>query len=476
MSKRNRREHGRILSVETMARGDSLADDFAAGATSITVNDAGDFDEDGGWLYVGAQTVEYTECDDDTGIITLADPLAAAAEQGDPVRLWSDLYGEVVEYQQALVELDGEYDNPDPVAAEVAEGVGELPEGDRGKAGESCTLHRVSDDEWEVVAVGGRSRKSQGSRWEQDDYYVLTADDVAAGVAVAPLSHRPNDEALTCVLAGAPQRPTSWTIDYNAQTLTVPLSGWEKAGDVLWVHYAYRKGIATTTISDVATQRFYLPATLPAADASPSFAPEWEYVGDGGGVAGGVAATSVKMTLTRGSSTDRGSIKTWFPGGGPLDVLSMQYVSHEQVASARTISGTFSAHVWNYGSSAGGIAGYMQIVIRVVSADGSAVRGYLYQGCAETSPVGNSDATSIGEQNQQLPGQYTGGAARDWTNIPLDPVAAQAGDRVVVEIGPRRTGSNATGQVWTMMPAEQPSSPGGSNDSWFEFNTNAGLA
>lgn len=252
------REHGRILSVETKVRGDALDEDALAGATTLVVGDAGDFDEDGGWLTINGQVVEYTAVDDDEGIITLATGLTAAADEGDAVHLWDPLYEEVVDYQEAQVELDGEHDNPEPVVAEVAEGVGDLPEGDRGGPGESCTLHLVSDDdesdEWEIVGVGGRPRKSQGMRAEADDNYVLTADDVAAGVFTWPLSHRPIDESVLAYWLSVAQRPTEYTVNYDDQTITWPLGGFEQAGDQFWFHYAYLKGVKTPKTSVVTIQ------------------------------------------------------------------------------------------------------------------------------------------------------------------------------------------------------------------------------
>jgi hypothetical protein len=249
--RRLKREHGRIMSVETKTRGDALAEDAAAAATTLVVGDAGDFDEDGGWLLINDQVVEYLEVDDDESTITLAEGLDAAGSEGDAVHVWSTLYDEVVDYQEALVEVDGEYDNPEPVVAEVAEGVGDLPEGDRGAAGESCTLLRVSDDEWEIVGVGGRSRKSKSIRFEADDVYVLTADDVTAGVATFPLSHRPIDESVDARWRTVSQEPTEYTVNYDAKTITWPLDGFEQAGDRIWVHYAYRKGVRTNKIEEI---------------------------------------------------------------------------------------------------------------------------------------------------------------------------------------------------------------------------------
>lgn len=270
--RRLQRAHGRILGVETKTRGSALDEDAVAAATTLVVADAGDFDEDGGWLTINGQLVEYTAVDDDEGTISLATGLDAAAEDGDAVHVWSTLYEEVVEYQVATVELDGERDNPEQVEAEVSELIGDLPEGDRGGPGESCTLQLIEDgdgdpdsDEWEVVAVGGRSRKSKSIRFEADDTYVLSSFDVAAGTATMPLSHRPIDESLVAVWAGVPQRPTHYTVNYDELTITWPLSGFEQAGDRIWVHYAYRRGVITGVVQDETAT--WQPVQFVSADA-----------------------------------------------------------------------------------------------------------------------------------------------------------------------------------------------------------------
>lgn len=244
------REHGRILSVETKFRGDALAEDALASATTLVVADAEAFNETGGWLTINDQVIEYTEVDDDASTITLAEGLTAAADQGDAVHLYSEFYQGAVDYQELLVELDGEYDNPETVVAELADGLEPLPEGDRGKGGESCTLLRVSDDEWEVVNVGGRPKRSAGQQYEADDVYVLTAADIAAGTATQPLTHRPVRESVDARWGVLPQEPAEYTVNYDAQTITWPLGGFEVAGDRLWVHYEYLVAGATLEAGD----------------------------------------------------------------------------------------------------------------------------------------------------------------------------------------------------------------------------------
>jgi hypothetical protein len=128
--------------------------------------------------------------------------------------------------------------------AEVAEGVGDLLEGDRGKAGESCTLLRVADDEWEVVGVGGRSRASQGVLFYQDPHTVI-----AAGEQAVALTHLPIDNSEHVYWNGLYQPGSEWTRD--GQTITVPdPDGLLASNDELVVEYAYRKGITTATATN----------------------------------------------------------------------------------------------------------------------------------------------------------------------------------------------------------------------------------
>lgn len=150
---------------------------------------------------------------------------------------------------------------------------------------------------------------------------------------------------------------------------------------------------------------FYLPSTGAAA-VSPGFDGGWEATGD---------ADRLAMVTTRISSafTDK-SITTLLVAG---QTLFRQYVSAPLQAQ------TFHAPVFIYAramETLGSLNGFSQIVLKVVSNDGSTMRGTLL---------------SIGE--------YSGGT--EWNTATRNkafvngrvptPVTAIAGDRIVLEIG-----------------------------------------
>lgn len=100
-------------------RGDTLAADVASAASTLTVDEALDFDEDATrsrWLVVGdSEPLEYVDVDFDTNVITLADPTTEDYEAGLPVVLWDPTANaKVVEYL-APVRLSDESGTVDAV-------------------------------------------------------------------------------------------------------------------------------------------------------------------------------------------------------------------------------------------------------------------------------------------------------------------------------------------------------------------------
>lgn len=240
---------GRLLSVSESPIGTTLAADAAAGATSITVDDASVFDETGGSLYIGAQVAKYSSYDDDNGIITLADALTDAADTDDPVSRWSTLYGEVETAQSAQVAVEGDRDQADTLTAEISDAL-DLPSGDRGGDGENCVLE-LDGDVWTVISVRGRPSKARGPRHEPNDPHTLTTGEITAGLFTQTLKHSgiAYDRAIVCCVNGIAYAPDQLAVDSTNGVVSVTLGGWETVDDAIWFDYWYRKGTVAPDIS-----------------------------------------------------------------------------------------------------------------------------------------------------------------------------------------------------------------------------------
>lgn len=109
--------------------------------------------------------------------------------------------------------------------------------------------------------------------------------------------------------------------------------------------------------------------------------------------------------------------------------LDRVYVSTQQLAGQTITAGTFSGVVLCEESS-GGADAWWQVIIRVVSSDGSVVRGTLYAGSTATSP-----SATTGAENGEM------GAASFQSRIknalPTTSVTALSGDRIQIELGAR---------------------------------------
>ncbi|HET7408091.1 MAG TPA: hypothetical protein VFJ21_13285 [Mycobacteriales bacterium] len=238
------REHGRIVSVSTETVGSTLTADVAAGVTVLPVYDAAAFDsENGGSVSVGGSVLAYSTADDDASTVTLTDPLPAAASDGDRVDCWNPLYQAPFTVKTAMVQLDGDDDNPDPIEATVPHFLADkLADGDRGGPGESCTLEYDADeDEWQILDVRGLAGASgAGVKFCNTDTYTVAV----AGDQTIALSHTPLDGSLDVKwhprgLGGIPLTSAQWTLD--GSTLTVPdPTGVFAATDLIDPQYTYR--------------------------------------------------------------------------------------------------------------------------------------------------------------------------------------------------------------------------------------------
>lgn len=149
-------------------RGDTLAVDAATTDLELLVDDAVDFDEDGGWLVVGeGDPLEYlsiTDPEDGTpATITLADPLTEDLEAGLPVVLWDPTVpgggSRVVEYVAAvrLSEDAGVADAVIPHEQIPVAGVENL-------IGATVSIEEDDEGEWWVAYVHGREPVIDGAK------------------------------------------------------------------------------------------------------------------------------------------------------------------------------------------------------------------------------------------------------------------------------------------------------------------------
>lgn len=165
--------------------------------------------------------------------------------------------------------------------------------------------------------------------------------------------------------------------------------------------------------------RFHI-ARLTAADISPAFDAEWEHTSSTLRRAMNVAGyndTIVGTAVTDGTATaDR-------------NVLMFQFVS--DAIAAGPISGTLKGQIQAL-EAAPGLDARMQMIVRVVSNDGSTFRGTLYG--PDTAALSSEFASTRTNRNAPRGGAVT-----------LTTVPAQTNDRIVIEIGYRKHAASASG-------------------------------
>lgn len=164
--------------------------------------------------------------------------------------------------------------------------------------------------------------------------------------------------------------------------------------------------------------RFYLPSSgVPAPVAvtpSASWTVNTGFTSQATDTVKGATATAAGTARTKGSATN------------PSTRLDSQFVSARRLSAQTIAIGTFSAVIRGVESVSTADA-WLDMIIRVVSADGTAVRGTLYAGSANTVVSATSTA-----ENFELP---TTSATATKSAIATTQVIAQGGDRICIEIG-----------------------------------------
>lgn len=210
--------------------------------------------------------------------------------------------------------------------------------------------------------------------------------------------------------------------------------------------------------------------SVAAAAVSPAFSAEWDVTTSANRLQCG-AAGIVDNDLASGSTYSETSATL-------VDVLAHQYVTNDQIQVARTISGTFKGIIPGYETNAAA-DGFLQVIVKVVSADGATVRGVLYPG----SPL-TTTSTTLGAVNQEFNVSVTGMETRIVPETTVTPVAALVNDRIVIEVGWRACNVTTTSRGaffrhgYQAELADQPFTAGisvtalGAADlnPWFEFS------
>lgn len=177
------------------------------------------------------------------------------------------------------------------------------------------------------------------------------------------------------------------------------------------------------------SSKFYLPhdiggtGTYPDAPVTPAYGSQWDVVP---ALVKRIGTLTSKSNTTIAAENDADFAET---SATVVNVLHRQYVG-QQFGVAQTISGTVSAVIRTAETSAqGGTAdASLQLVVRVVSSDGTIERGVLYAG--HTAALN----ATVGALGEEIP---TTAASRIIPGVTLASLAVLATDRLVIEFGHR---------------------------------------
>lgn len=238
-------EYGRIISVNLRTLGDVLAEDTLAGATSLVVDDAADFDEDGGRLVVGGALYTYTAVDDETSTITLSGTLAADAFDGDPVHIYDPIYSATSTEKIAQVEVIGDDGNVDTLECLLSMHLADrLPEGVRGTRGEAVKVELDGDGDWVVVDFQSIGFVAEDDARETTGVFALqdsTTVETAALRHPVYLQQTPITHSEHVYWNGIYQPGSEWTRSGQVVVLNDPAMV-VRADDELTVEYLWTNG------------------------------------------------------------------------------------------------------------------------------------------------------------------------------------------------------------------------------------------
>lgn len=162
---------GLVRNVWPVSLGDMLQGDHTLGATTLQLDDASDFDEDGGQVRINGTIYTYTAVDQDESSptadqMTLLTGLVQAELDTTEVRLYNPYRGgENIEYR-AAIELFQPLENDEPLEAILDHGmIDKLPQGVRETGAEESVnvTYRSKEGEWFVTNIIGEELLVDGS-------------------------------------------------------------------------------------------------------------------------------------------------------------------------------------------------------------------------------------------------------------------------------------------------------------------------
>jgi hypothetical protein len=169
--------HAVVKGVHVERLGDALTVAAAIGATTLSVRDVADFDDEGGYLRLNGTVLEYLSTDDDLSTITLAVALVAAAAVDDKVEAWDKANGQPAVVHKAVVDQIDGFDGF--ATAVVSQSIAHaLSQDMRDGPGESVTLTREGA-ELRVVEVHGRTFSLAALQYLQGGMTTRQAEDEA---------------------------------------------------------------------------------------------------------------------------------------------------------------------------------------------------------------------------------------------------------------------------------------------------------
>lgn len=251
---------GRIVSVDKRRYGSRLTTAASIGATTLYVEQTGDFDEDGGQVLVGGDLYDYTGLDEDAGTIEIDPTLSVTSEVDDPVDIFDPEVGTIVVDYVALVLLDDQDPGDEPIEVAINHALFDyLSEGVRGGAAENVTLTPDGPDDYVISQVDGKEVENIAV----DEAVTMAGDAIDAA-----------EESLTA--AQLAQAILDGEIDYY-YTTSAPWANGSAAhdddlGDV-WVDtdsdpkVAYRWGVPTARTWNVMADGGLVAALFAAQDA-----------------------------------------------------------------------------------------------------------------------------------------------------------------------------------------------------------------